>query len=160
MGLEAIKSYGNVSVQQTQNNISLQQSGQGSAEHVAGSVHTSSGMDNTYTAQNAQQVKQNTQPAQPTVEENITTEEKNIAKSLDEVEQENQKIRSAVAEMSKKMTSNTEAVFGIHEATNTVTIKIVDRDSKKVIKEIPPEKTLDMIAKVWELAGIMVDEKR
>ena len=150
----------NVSVQQTQNNISLQQSGQGSAEHVAGSVHTSSGMDNTYTAQNAQQVKQNTQPAQPTVEENITTEEKNIAKSLDEVEQENQKIRSAVAEMSKKMTSNTEAVFGIHEATNTVTIKIVDRDSKKVIKEIPPEKTLDMIAKVWELAGIMVDEKR
>ena len=160
MGLEAIKSYGNVSVQQTQNNISLQLSGQGSAEHVAGSVHTSSGMDNTYTAQNAQQVKQNTQPAQPTVEENITTEEKNIAKSLDEVEQENQKIRSAVAEMSKKMTSNTEAVFGIHEATNTVTIKIVDRDSKKVIKEIPPEKTLDMIAKVWELAGIMVDEKR
>ena len=160
MGLEAIKSYGNVSVQQTQNNISLQQSGQGSAEHVAGSVHTSSGMDNTYTAQNAQQVKQNTQPAQPTVEENITTEEKNIAKSLDEVEQENQKIRSAVAEMSKQMTSNTEAVFGIHEATNTVTIKIVDRDSKKVIKEIPPEKTLDMIAKVWELAGIMVDEKR
>ena len=160
MGLEAIKSYGNVSVQQTQNNISLQQSGQGSAEHVAGSVHTSSGMDNTYTAQNAQQVKQNTQPAQPTVEENITTEEKNIAKSLDEVEQENQKIRSAVAEMSKKMTSNTEAVFGIHEATNTVTIKIVDKDTKKVIKEIPPEKTLDMIAKVWELAGIMVDEKR
>ena len=163
MGLEAIKSYGNVSVQQTQNNISLQQSGQGSAEHVAGSVHTSSGMDNTYTAQNAQQaqqVKQNTQPAQPTVEENYTAEEKNIAKSLDEVEQENQKIRSAVAEMSKKMTSNTEAVFGIHEATNTVTIKIVDKDTKKVIKEIPPEKTLDMIAKVWELAGIMVDEKR
>ena len=160
MGLEAIKSYGNVSVQQTQNNISLQQSGQGSAEHVAGSVHTSSGMDNTYTAQNAQQVKQNTQPAQPTVEENFTTEEKNIAKSLDEVEQENQKIRSAVAEMNKKKTANTEAVFGIHEATNTVTIKIVDRDSKKVIKEIPPEKTLDMIAKVWELAGIMVDEKR
>jgi flagellar protein FlaG len=29
-----------------------------------------------------------------------------------------------------------------------------------VIKELPPEKTLDMIAKVWELAGLMVDEKR
>jgi flagellar protein FlaG len=39
-------------------------------------------------------------------------------------------------------------------------IKIVDRDSKKVIKELPPEKTLDMIAKVWELAGLLVDEKR
>ncbi|MBE5874939.1 MAG: flagellar protein FlaG, partial [Lachnospiraceae bacterium] len=41
-----------------------------------------------------------------------------------------------------------------------VTIKIVDRTTKEVIKELPPEKTLDMIAKVWELAGIMVDEKR
>jgi hypothetical protein len=37
---------------------------------------------------------------------------------------------------------------------------IIDKDTKKVIKELPPEKTLDMIAKVWELAGILVDEKR
>ena len=160
MGLEVVKGYGSVSVQQTQNSISLQQAGQGAAEHTAGSVRTSFDTNNTYTAQQTQQVKQDAQPVQPTVEENFVTSEKNIAKSLDEVEQENQKIRSAVAEMSKKMTSNTEAVFGIHEATNTVTIKIVDKDTKKVIKEIPPEKTLDMIAKVWELAGIMVDEKR
>ena len=55
---------------------------------------------------------------------------------------------------------HSEAVFGIHEATNRVTIKIIDKDTKKVIKELPPEKTLDMIAKVWELAGILVDEKR
>ena len=56
--------------------------------------------------------------------------------------------------------NGTEAIFGIHDKTNRVTIKIVDRDTKKVIKEIPPEKTLDMIAKVWELAGILVDEKK
>jgi len=29
-----------------------------------------------------------------------------------------------------------------------------------VIKEYPPEKTLDMIQKLWEMAGLMVDEKR
>ena len=56
--------------------------------------------------------------------------------------------------------SNSEAVFGIHEATNRVTIKIIDKDSKEVIRELPPEKTLDMIAKVWEMAGILVDERR
>ena len=56
--------------------------------------------------------------------------------------------------------SHSEAVFGIHEETNRVTIKIVDKDTKEVIKELPPEKTLDMIAKAWELAGILVDEKR
>ena len=38
-------------------------------------------------------------------------------------------------------------------------IKIIDKDSKEVLKEYPPEKTLDMIAKVWEVAGLLVDEK-
>ena len=71
----------------------------------------------------------------------------------------NAQIRKAVEEVNKKAV-NSEAIFGIHESTNRVTIKIIDKDTRKVIKEIPPEKTLDMIAKVWELAGLMVDEKR
>lgn len=70
-----------------------------------------------------------------------------------------ERIKKAVEDLNKKM-ANSEAQFGIHEATNRVTIKIVDKESKKVIKELPPEKTLDMIAKVWEMAGLLVDEKR
>lgn len=71
----------------------------------------------------------------------------------------NDQIRKAVEQLNKSM-ANSEAVFGIHEGTNRVTIKIVDKSTKEVIKELPPEKTLDMIAKVWDLAGILVDEKR
>ena len=71
---------------------------------------------------------------------------------------ENSQIRKAVDEINKKA-HNSEAVFGIHEATNRVTIKIVDKDTKKVLKEYPPEKPLDMIAKVWEMAGLLVDQK-
>lgn len=71
----------------------------------------------------------------------------------------NEQIKQAVDKLNKSM-SNSEAVFGIHEKTNRVTIKIVDKETKKVIKELPPEKTLDMIAKVWEMAGILIDEKR
>ena len=59
---------------------------------------------------------------------------------------ENSQIRKAVDEINKKA-HNSEAVFGIHEATN------------RVLKEYPPEKTLDMIAKVWEMAGLLVDKK-
>ncbi len=70
-----------------------------------------------------------------------------------------EQIRKAVEKLNRNM-QNTEAVFGIHEDTNRVTIKILDKTTKEVIKELPPEKTLDMIAKVWELAGILVDEKR
>lgn len=73
--------------------------------------------------------------------------------------QQNEKIKKAIEDINKKA-MNSEAIFGIHEETNRVTIKIVDRSTKEVIKELPPEKTLDMIAKVWELAGLMVDERR
>ncbi len=73
----------------------------------------------------------------------------------------NEQVKKAVEEFNKKvLKQNSEAVFGIHEETNRITIKIVDRTSKKVIKELPPEKTLDMIARVWEMAGILVDEKK
>lgn len=71
----------------------------------------------------------------------------------------NSQIRKAVEELNKKMV-NSEAIFGIHEDTKRLTIKIVNKDTKEVLREFPPEQTLDMIAKVWELAGIMVDEKR
>ena len=77
-------------------------------------------------------------------------------------EVDNEAIRKAVEDVNKKMITNqnSELQFGIHEGTHRVTIKVIDRQSKKVIKELPPEKTLDMIAKAWELAGIMVDERR
>lgn len=38
-------------------------------------------------------------------------------------------------------------------------VKVVNTETDEVIREIPPEKILDMVAKMWELAGIMVDEK-
>lgn len=69
-------------------------------------------------------------------------------------------IKKAVEKLKKGQLENSEAVFGFHEETNRVTIKIVDKKTKEVIKELPPEKTLDMIAKVWEMAGLFVNEKR
>jgi len=75
-----------------------------------------------------------------------------------EVSKGNEAMRKAVEEINKNI-KHSEAIFGFHEGTNRVTIKIVDRDSKEVLKEFPPEKTLDMIAKVWEMAGLMVDQK-
>jgi flagellar protein FlaG len=77
----------------------------------------------------------------------------------DMVRANNEKIRKAVEKLNKSM-PHSEAVYGFHDETNRVTIKIVDKDTKEVIKELPPEKTLDMIARVWEMAGLLVDEKR
>ena len=91
--------------------------------------------------------------------ESDTRDEKNEQQDRENTKAENDAIKKVVENINKNST-NSEAVFGIHEGTNRVTIKIVDKDTKKVIKELPPEKTLDMIAKVWEMAGILVDEKR
>lgn len=93
----------------------------------------------------------------------VTVQEKdsnnNRENSKDEQsEATNEQIKRAVEDLNKKM-KHTSCEFGIHEATNRVTIKIVDNDTKEVIKEFPPEETLDMIAKVWEVVGLMVDEK-
>lgn len=87
-------------------------------------------------------------------------EEKTAPDILEEQNAEQGKfLKKAVNDMNRQM-KNSEAIFGIHDKTNRVTIKIVDKTTKEIIKEYPPEQTLDMIAKVWEVAGILVDEKR
>jgi len=49
--------------------------------------------------------------------------------------------------------------YSVHEQTKTLMIKVINSDTDEVIREIPPEKILDLIAKLWELAGLIVDEK-
>lgn len=69
-------------------------------------------------------------------------------------------LKQALKDMNRKIGNNTIAEFGIHEGTNRITIKLKDKETNEVIKEVPAEKTLDLIQKAWELAGILVDEKR
>ena len=77
---------------------------------------------------------------------------------MEQQAQSQENIKKMVEEFNKKM-GNSEAIFGIHEGTNRIMIKIVDKESKEVLKEFPPEKTLDMITMVWEMAGILIDGK-
>ena len=49
--------------------------------------------------------------------------------------------------------------FRLHEKTGTMMCKLVDNETDETVREIPPEKILDMVAGIWELVGIIVDEK-
>lgn len=109
------------------------------------------------TVQEAQKIDKSLNVVQDSQQKNSFSEQN--MKEQQQQQPSNEQIKKAVEQMNKNM-FNSEAVFGIHEGTNRVTIKIVDKDTKEVIKELPPEKTLDMIAKVWEMAGILVDERR
>lgn len=49
--------------------------------------------------------------------------------------------------------------FSIHEKTKKITVKVFDTVTDEIIREVPPEKILDLVAGIWEIAGIIVDKK-
>lgn len=52
-----------------------------------------------------------------------------------------------------------ETSYERHEATNRLVIRLVDKETKEVVKEIPPEKLLDYAAGMDEILGLFVDKK-
>jgi flagellar protein FlaG len=48
----------------------------------------------------------------------------------------------------------------VHEKTHAIIYVLRDSVTNEVIREFPPRKIEDMIAKMWELAGLLVDERR
>lgn len=76
-----------------------------------------------------------------------------------------EKVKAAVDDLNRHVKQantmkHTALSFKYHDDTNRISITVTDSDTDEVIREIPPEKALDMLAKAWELAGLMVDEKR
>lgn len=55
---------------------------------------------------------------------------------------------------------NIKVQLKVHKPTNIIVIKIIDTETNKVIREIPPEKILEMIEKLQEIVGLIVDESR
>jgi flagellar protein FlaG len=86
---------------------------------------------------------------------------KTVSESGSELNVDERKLIEAIQKTNqtiKGATCNFE--YSIHEKTKQIMVKVIDIETKDVIKEFPPEKILDMVAKMWEVAGIMVDERR
>ncbi len=49
--------------------------------------------------------------------------------------------------------------FTIHESTERLMIRVLNSDTEEIIREIPPEKILDIVASIEEMVGILVDER-
>lgn len=80
-------------------------------------------------------------------EQKAKTTEISEAEVIEAIEKANQKL----------LLYDSRVEFSIHEQTHQIMVKIYKND--EVIREIPPEKILDMVAKMMEMAGILVDEK-
>lgn len=49
--------------------------------------------------------------------------------------------------------------FKVHDETDRYYIEVVDKDTEKVIREIPSKELLDIYAKMTEFIGIFIDKK-
>lgn len=49
--------------------------------------------------------------------------------------------------------------LSVHEVTKAIMYTLRDTKTNDIIAEFPPKKIQDMIAKMWELAGLFVDKK-
>ncbi len=71
------------------------------------------------------------------------------------------RVKSILNETNNKIRpARTRCEFSYHDKVNRVSIKVMDIETNEVIREIPPEETLEMLQKLWEVAGLLVDERR
>lgn len=50
--------------------------------------------------------------------------------------------------------------YTVHEKTNDIIVKVINKETDQIIREIPSEKLVDLVAKLQEICGIIIDEKR
>lgn len=73
--------------------------------------------------------------------------------------QENEIIDAIESANKKFVAYDRKFEFSIHEKTKQIMVKVIDVNTDETIREIPPEKILDLVAAIWEISGIIVDEK-
>ncbi|MGU3471497.1 flagellar protein FlaG [Paenibacillus sp. D51F] len=49
--------------------------------------------------------------------------------------------------------------ISIHDKTHQLLVKVINKETGDLIREVPQEKTLELVAKMMELAGIIIDTK-
>lgn len=72
--------------------------------------------------------------------------------SKDELEKAVQKVNEFLKPV------ETSIQFELHEKLNEYYVKVINKETKEVLREIPPKKMLDMYAAMAELIGLIVNE--
>lgn len=49
--------------------------------------------------------------------------------------------------------------FQVHEKSKRLMVEVIDLVRNEVIKEIPPRQLLDMLGRIREMVGLIIDEK-
>lgn len=55
-------------------------------------------------------------------------------------------------------TLQTKLNFSVDEGTNDIVVKVIDRDTEQVIRQIPPESMLELQEKMQDLTGFLLSD--
>jgi len=93
---------------------------------------------------------ENVKPVKPAESNNSLSNKKDSEKEVE----------NAVKKINKFLEGNgTHLQYEKHDVFNQMIIKVIDNNTNQVINEIPSKQILDMVAKMCEMAGILVDKK-
>lgn len=118
---------------------------------ASSTISKPSSADSTHSTEPTSQVK----PFSPIQEIKGTGEKQGAHVSV----AEEQLIRTIEQAVKSLQGPQTTLEISIHEKTHDIMVKVLNKDTGELIREVPPEKTLDLVAKMMEIAGILVDEK-
>lgn len=101
--------------------------------------------------------------AEPSGSERTDGEQGQLGPAPERLEERkfDEKLSRGFEEINKRLAlMSNEMEYSYHKPTRSIAVKVFNSETKEVVREIPPQKALDALAKMWELAGILVDEKR
>jgi len=91
----------------------------------------------------------------------IASEENTLVLEGDNYQKVREKPLKVAVDRLNKFFSDKESYieYEKHDVFNAYIVKIVDKETREVIREIPPRKILDMVASMCEIAGVLLDKK-
>lgn len=100
--------------------------------------------------------------SQTTVNGGLAANNEDAENNQDPNAEQQRKLKAAIqhANSQIKHSGRTNCEFSYNDEIHRISIKVIDSETKEVIREIPAEETLKMVEKIYELAGILVDERR
>lgn len=117
--------------------------------------------ETTTSRQGSRPVEQTNKNNQASIKDQVETKakEKEVQRTQEQ-ETDMQKLKEAIDQANKSFKPmNRRFEYSVHEALHRVSVTVIDSSTDEVIREIPSEKLLDMVANMLEVAGIIVDER-
>ncbi len=74
-------------------------------------------------------------------------------------EEVDRQMKDIIDSINSKLTTNTEVNLAYHADSNRLNIKIIDKETKEIVKEWPSEKSLELLAKLIDKEAVVLDKR-